>query len=347
MLVGVLWPPVCTGQYYYPPPQPGHYPPPYQQPYYYPPQQQPAQRQQPAQQRRSAPKDLSKGTPPAADLSDITDPFGSYTWDYADTLADLAKATGTTPNQLLALNHLSMSQLRDGQVLKIPETSNTASLDIKLDPLAQRNREVWRGIRGKKRIALTFDAGGETDGFEMLLDNLKSREAAATFFVTGQFSKDNPEMVRAMADEGYPVHNHSWSHPDFTTISNVEIASELSRTDEEVQKVTGLSTKPFWRPPFGDRDERVLKSAAENGYQSIYWTLDSLDSVGDPKDAAFVRNRILSPPNARANPDNYLDGAIVLMHVGMPETARAIPELVDQLRERGFTLVTVEEILQP
>ena len=64
-------------------------------------------------------------------------------------------------------------------------------------------------------------------------------------------------------------------------------------------------------------------------------------------DAAFVLDRILSPPRAKANPNSFLDGAIILMHEGKQGTAEAVPDLVKSLRDRGFSLVTVDEILKP
>ena len=91
----------------------------------------------------------------------------------------------------------------------------------------------------------------------------------------------------------------------------------------------------------------VANSAADAGYQSIYWTLDSLDSVGDKKNPEFIVSRILNPPKSGDDADHYLDGAIILMHVGEPDTARAVPLLIKALRERGFRLVTVEEIVNP
>ncbi len=100
-----------------------------------------------------------------------TGPLISYTWNFNDTLADLAKASDITPNQILSMNNLALSQLRDGQMLKIPKFHNADAdkLDIQPDPQSQLAREVWRGVRGKKRVALTYDAGGEPDALDTLL----------------------------------------------------------------------------------------------------------------------------------------------------------------------------------
>ncbi len=354
----------AAAQGYYYPPQPVYYPQyqPQQYPQYNPNQRQPSRpadqskRQPKAQQKdqveskksRKPARDISADSPPVSDYV-TSGAMIAYTWDFSDTLSDLAEFAGLTPNQLLSLNNLALSQLRDGQVLRIPHHKGITAdgLDIELDQTAQISREVWRGVRGKKQVALTYDAGGETDGLETLLTNLTDLNAAATFFVTGKFGKNHPKLVENISKAGFPVHNHSWSHPEFTSLQDDAMAKELSRTDDVLSSITGQSTKPFWRPPFGDRDDRVLKTTARQGYQSIYWTLDTLDSVNDKKDTAFVVNKVLYPSKAKSNPDHFLDGAIILMHVGETGTANAVPEIVKGLRDRGFTLVTVEEILRP
>src|SRR5690606_17329262 len=114
-------------------------------------------------------------------------------------------------------------------------------LDIETDPTAQLSREAWRGVRGSKRIALTFDAGGDPDDADLLLKNLVENDAAATIFVTGQFVEKHADIVTSFSAAGYPIHNHSWSHPDFTTISDDEIADQLARTDAKIADITGKS----------------------------------------------------------------------------------------------------------
>lgn len=279
-----------------------------------------------------------------------------YVWSDSDSLTQIAKICGTSSDEILRMNDLRRGELEDGQVLRLPATralpetsadgAAAPALPKSFSPEAQSQREIWRGVRGQKRIALTFDAGGEKEGVFDLLNYLQQEDAAATFFVTGEFVEKNPKVLKEIANHGYPIHNHSWSHPEFTKEPDEKIREELEHTNEIVRQTTGKETKPFFRPPFGDRDRRVLATAAEAGFQSIYWTLDSLDSVGEKKSADFVVARILNPPKANGAPDRFLDGAIILMHVGEPQTAAAVPGLIQALRERGFKLVTVDEIVR-
>jgi len=114
-----------------------------------------------------------------------------------------------------------------------------------------------------------------------------------------------------------------------------------------VTSVTGRSTRPYWRPPFGDRNRRVLQLAAECGFQSVYWTLDSLDSYVERPTADQIATRVLSPLSAGAKGDDFLDGAIILMHVGESATVQALSTIVRELRIRGFRLVSLRELLEP
>jgi peptidoglycan/xylan/chitin deacetylase (PgdA/CDA1 family) len=99
------------------------------------------------------------------------------------------------------------------------------------------------------------------------------------------------------------------------------------------------SPSRWWRAPFGARDRRVLRIAGELGYVSVYWTIDSLDSVAPPKSSSFLVEQILHYS------DVQLDGAIILMHVGEAATAEALPEILSALQRRGFRLVTISDLV--
>jgi peptidoglycan/xylan/chitin deacetylase (PgdA/CDA1 family) len=104
--------------------------------------------------------------------------------------------------------------------------------------------------------------------------------------------------------------------------------------------LTGQSPRPRWRAPYGRRDERVLRIARGLGYESILWTIDSLDSAEPPKSAEFLIQHIISQSDAQ------LDGAIILLHVGSRATAEALPPIIANLQSRGFHLVTLSKLLE-
>jgi peptidoglycan/xylan/chitin deacetylase (PgdA/CDA1 family) len=200
--------------------------------------------------------------------------------------------------------------------------------------------EVTRGPHGKSEIALTFDAGGTADCFDDLIVALEKAHVCSTFFITGNWASQNRDCAQAITKHGHEIGNHTWNHFDLTKQPNSTIHQELLRAELLLTEITGQSPRPNWRAPFGARDERVLRIAAGLGYRSIYWTIDSLDSVDPPKSPQFLIDRI----TGKSNSD--LDGAIILMHVGEKSTAEALPFIITNLQTRGFCLVTVTELLR-
>ena len=201
------------------------------------------------------------------------------------------------------------------------------------------NGEITRGPRGKSQIALTFDAGANADCFEDLILALEKAHVQSTFFITGNWAQQNRSCAKSITTHGHEVGNHTVNHLDLTRQSNETIQSELLRAETILFQILGQNPRPNWRAPFGARDDRVRRIASGIGYRSIYWSLDSLDSVEPVKTAQFLVQRITSRSNAE------LDGAIILMHVGEKSTAEALPFIITNLQARGFHLVTVSKLL--
>ncbi len=134
--------------------------------------------------------------------------------------------------------------------------------------------EIGRGHPAQPEIALTFDCGAGAGPTPRILGALRAAGVRATFFVTGQWATQNPELLRQIAAE-YDIANHSWSHRDFTKLSEAEIIRELEATEEVIVSLTGRTTKPFWRAPFGARNDRVLAAAARAGWPvHVFWTVE-------------------------------------------------------------------------
>jgi peptidoglycan/xylan/chitin deacetylase (PgdA/CDA1 family) len=143
--------------------------------------------------------------------------------------------------------------------------------------------EVVRGAPGRRQIALTFDGGSGADALPELLAALRDASAKCTFFLTGEWVQRYPNSAKQIVRDGHEIGNHTWSHPDLTTLSERDISWEINRADAAIQAFYGQSTRPLFRAPFGARNNRVLRFVHALGYRSIYWSLDSLDSVGPPK----------------------------------------------------------------
>jgi peptidoglycan/xylan/chitin deacetylase (PgdA/CDA1 family) len=194
--------------------------------------------------------------------------------------------------------------------------------------------QVSRGGTSRRLIALTFDAGADANDAAGILDTLSRNGLHCTFFLTGDFVKAYPGLAGRIASEGHELGNHSFSHPRFTELSAGEVESQIARTEEAVKKLTGLSTRPYFRFPYGLGSSGLVKEINALGYIGVLWTFDSLDSMG--ASAAAIRERI----SKYACP-----GAIVLMHCGSVEEAKALPDVIADLQAAQYRIVTLTEVL--
>ncbi len=256
---------------------------------------------------------------------------------------------------LLALNPgLSEKAFREGDAVRIPLRPGASAPDCPL------HLEVRRGPRGHKRIALTFDSSWLEPGqMENLISVLKAHNTRASFFLTNVYIKEFPDAPRLLSREGYPLYNHTGTHPHCTKIDNAALTEELLSVERIVEKTCAatvdtptshpLTTRPFWRPPYGESNARVLELAASLGFRSIYWTVDSLDWLTDPPATAeSVFHRICERPFERADGDpDPLDGAIVLMHASGSATPEALKRVIPHLRERGYEFVDLPRLFEP
>lgn len=195
--------------------------------------------------------------------------------------------------------------------------------------------EVARGKPEGDGIALTFDAGAGGEHTPAILDALAAAGVRSTFFLTGRFVEQYPEIVSRMAAEGHELANHSYSHPNFTTLTAGEVASQVQRAEDLVRELTGLETRPYFRFPYGARNDNLVGQVNSLGYISVFWTIDTLDWMPE-KTVVQVRDKVL---------DNACPGAIVLMHCNSPQEAAVLPETIASLLAAGYRPVTLTEVL--
>lgn len=248
-------------------------------------------------------------------------------------MEQIADAGGSAPELIRSYNLLDGPPAA-GRALVVPR------LDGRDSRLPNRPILVRRGPSGRPWVALTLDAGAGAGPVPSILQTLRQRGVRLTFFLTGAWVRDHPELTRQIVADGHEIANHSMSHPDMTRLDQAAIRAELAETEALVQQVAGATTRPFFRPPYGAYNERVLQQVQREGYLPVYWTLDSLDSVGRPKTAAFLLRRVTD-----ALPPEQLRGAIILAHCGSTATAEALPLILDRFTEMGFAVKTLSEVL--
>lgn len=213
-----------------------------------------------------------------------------------------------------------------------PAVQKTLGTSVRID----------RGPAECNAVSLTFDAGADRGYTEMILDILRDEKVPVSFGMTGLWAQSNSDLVKRMVDEGHELINHTWSHSSFTgfsagrPISVAERHYELERTEDLLKELTGQSTHPYFRPPYGDLDAGALKDVADAGYDyTIMWTVDSLG--WNHLSTQGIIDRCLS----RAEP-----GAIYIFHVGEQSAdGLALGAIIAGLREQGYALVTVTDLL--
>ena len=193
----------------------------------------------------------------------------------------------------------------------------------------------------RKVVALTFDAGSDSGYASRILDTLKANRVKASFGITGQWAEAHPALLRRIVREGHTVMNHTYSHRSFTgsstgtaPLSYKQRVHELRKTESVVRRIAGASTKPYFRPPYGDYDASVLADVYTRGYKyNVMWSTDSLGWKG------YTKKQILQRVLEGRKP-----GAIYLFHVGsQSKDGPALQSIISELRKRGYGFVTINK----
>jgi len=188
-----------------------------------------------------------------------------------------------------------------------------------------------------KTVALTFDDGpGPTTA--RIMSILGSYGVPATFFNIGENAAASPSLVRSEARGGYMLGNHTWDHPDMTTLSASAQAAEMDRASAEQHAITGTWPCAF-RPPYGSYNSTTESLAQQRRMKFWTWSVDTEDWKAEGSSSSYWVNRIISLAESEGG---VLQHPVVLMHnapSGDPATALALPTIIKFFRDRGYTFV--------
>lgn len=210
--------------------------------------------------------------------------------------------------------------------------------NVTADELKEYN--AWYvGDKNKKVIYLTFDCGYENGNTEPILDALKKHNAKATFFVVGHFLESAPDIVKRMTEEGHAVGNHTYHHPDMSSISDMaSFQKEIDDVASLYQSITGKEMIKYYRPPQGKYSTANLKMAKELGYNTFFWSLAYVDwNVDDQPTKEEAFDKLLT----RIHP-----GAIVLLHSTSKTNGEILDELLTKWEEMGYTFAPLSELIE-
>ncbi|MFD3448160.1 delta-lactam-biosynthetic de-N-acetylase [Microbacteriaceae bacterium 4G12] len=204
--------------------------------------------------------------------------------------------------------------------------------------ITKKYNAFYIGDTKKKDIYLTFDNGYEKGYTSKILDVLKEKKVPATFFVTGHYVKEQSELVKRMVKEGHIIGNHSWHHPDLTTVSDAKFREELESLEKEVKSLTGQKKMQYLRPPRGIFSERTLALSREMGYYNIFWSLAFIDwKVDQQRGWRYAYDSVTQ---------NIHPGAILLLHAVSSDNTEALDKIIDELRKRGYHFKSLDDLVK-
>lgn len=182
----------------------------------------------------------------------------------------------------------------------------------------------------KKKVALTFDDGPDSECTPMLLDGLAERGVKATFFVIGKQAEELPEVMERIVKEGHLIGNHTYNHVDIRHMTESAAKEEIEKANDVIIKYTG-EEPCFLRPPFGNGTKKLEKDVE---MIQVLWTIDTMDwaCLNESKICSTVYREIQ-------------DNSIILMHDEYPTSVRAALRIIDKLKEEGYEFVTVDKIV--
>ena len=185
----------------------------------------------------------------------------------------------------------------------------------------------------EKVVALTFDAAWGADKTRGIIDLLKKYDADGTFFLVGFWIDKYPEETKYIAESGLEIGNHSNNHLHMSKISKDEISREIDSVNERIKNLTG-KTPTYFRPPFGEYDNKLLSVVNEKNMVGVQWSIDSLDWKG--LSGEQIAARVI--PKLK-------NGAIILFHNNSDHVLDALKIILPRLKADGYKAVSIDELV--
>ncbi|WP_406566418.1 delta-lactam-biosynthetic de-N-acetylase [Jeotgalibacillus aurantiacus] len=200
----------------------------------------------------------------------------------------------------------------------------------------KKHDAFYKGSPDEKVVYFTFDNGFENGHTEKILDVLKKEKVPATFFLTGHYLESAEPLVKRMVKEGHIIGNHSWGHPNFSTISEGAMKEEWAKVKKKTEELTGQKEMHYVRPPEGVFNERSLEVANAEGYTHVFWSLAWVDWYHEkPRGGDVAYNEIMK----QLHP-----GAVILLHTVSKDNADAIERVIKDMKKQGYTFESLDHL---
>ncbi len=185
----------------------------------------------------------------------------------------------------------------------------------------------------EKVCAISFDAAWGNEQTSTLLDILDEYKVKSTFFLVKQWVDKFPEDVKAIADHGHDIGNHSATHPHMASLSDSEQKKEIADCNKAVKELIGAEPTLF-RPPYGEYDNKLVRNLRDMGMYCVQWNIDSLDWKNPSPDEMVSRIKSKLCP-----------GSVILLHNGAENTPEALPKIIEMIKAEGYTIVPISELI--
>ncbi|MDH7576706.1 MAG: polysaccharide deacetylase family protein [Bacillota bacterium] len=197
----------------------------------------------------------------------------------------------------------------------------------------QDQKPFYQGSNARKSVSFTVNVDWGEEYLPQILTLFDKHQIKGTFFLTGRWAQNNPQLVLKIAKAGHEIGNHGFSHPHVNNLKLEDNIKEIEQTSEIIYDLTKKRTK-FFAPPYGEYNEVVLEAARRLNHRTILWTVDTLDWQNPPPE--WITSRVLSKVH---------NGAIILMHP-TASIAKALPEIFKGLADQDYQIEPLEKLIK-
>lgn len=240
-------------------------------------------------------------------------------------------------------NYTDLSNESQGWWFIVPKPLNQdvkANIDTLPKELMSKYNGIWQKQTDEKVVYLTMDCGYEyKDNTTKILDTALEKNVKITFFVTGDFIKSHPNLVKRMYNEGHIIGNHSNKHKNEVkaVASGVDVLKQdLTSLETMYKELIGTDISNFMRPPEGVYSERTLAVIKDLGYRPVFWSFAYRDWETD------------NQPSQKAAMDKIMGqihpGSVLLLHTVSKTNTDILGDLIDNIRDRGYRIGELNEI---
>ncbi|WP_160719952.1 polysaccharide deacetylase family protein [Bacillus sp. USDA818B3_A] len=191
---------------------------------------------------------------------------------------------------------------------------------------------IYKGNPDKPMVTFIINVAWGNEYLSDMLATLKKHHVSTTFFLEGNWTKQNPELAKVIVSAGHEVGNHSYSHPDMSKLSAARTREQIIKTNEIIEAATGQKCVWF-APPSGSYRDETVKIADELNMKTVMWTVDTVDWRKPSPDVLI--NRVISKIDK---------GSMVLMHP-TESTAKSLDRLITLIEKKNLQIGTVSELM--